>query len=101
MNFATEMNMSNHGTRVNTHMHRAAVVDVEADDYSESKHANPETRPKVSCPPVSRRTRVFRDDAPAGTPPAPGAVYWLVVAASTVFTCYLIGVHVLARLSQP
>jgi hypothetical protein len=54
MNF--HFDMSNHGTRVDTRMHRAAVVDVEADDCApEGYQAHPETRQPVSCPPRARK----------------------------------------------
>jgi hypothetical protein len=76
MNF--HFDMSNHGTRVDTRMHRAAVVDVEADDFAEGHQSHPDTRQPVSCPPRARRTSVNW--------------FWItgLIAVSAVFTCLLV-----------
>ncbi len=70
-------------------LHRPALVDYEVDRKAAADAAADAPDLYAPAPRIPRER-----------PPAAGSLYWAVVAASLVFACYLIGVHVLASWGQ-
>lgn len=104
----------NHTARTDTSMHRPGMILIEpggkpnefTDNYIIDDYGQPEDRAEWNRMNQASANADAPDlyapapRIPRGRPPAAGAVYWGVVAASLVFACYFIGVHVLASWGQ-